>query len=60
LPAGNLAGGKINETKYNKMLDECCDPHVWDRETGYPTKESLKGMGLECMAEDLAKIRKLK
>ncbi|MEW6334428.1 MAG: aldehyde ferredoxin oxidoreductase C-terminal domain-containing protein [Thermodesulfobacteriota bacterium] len=36
IPQGALAGGKMDEAKYNRMLDEYDDLHGWVRETGFP------------------------
>ncbi len=59
VPRGNLAGYKIDEDKYNKMLDEYYDLHHWDRETSYPTRKALVDLGLESVANDLEAIGKL-
>ena len=59
VPKGNLAGFKIDEAKWNKMLDDYYDLHGWDRETSYPTRKSLAGFGLESVADDLEAIGKL-
>lgn len=60
IPSGTLAGWKIDEEKYNKMLDEYYDLHGWDRETSYPTRKALSDLGLKEVADDLEKIGKLK
>ncbi len=59
LKTGNLAGWKIDEEKYNKMLDEYYDLHGWDRETSYPKRDSLTDLGIDYVAKDLEKIGKL-
>jgi aldehyde:ferredoxin oxidoreductase len=60
IPTGPLAGWKMDEQKYNKMLDDYYDLHGWDRETSYPKRRTLVDLGLESVAEDLAKIGKLR
>ena len=57
---GDLAGWKIDEPMWNKMLDEYYDLHRWDRETSFPTRKTLVGLGLENVAADLEKIGKLR
>ena len=60
IPTGPLAGWKMDEQKYNKMLDDYYDLHGWDRETSYPKRQTLVDLGLGSVAEDLAKIEKLR
>ncbi len=60
IKTGNLAGWKMDEDKYNKMLDDYYDLHGWDRETSYPKRQTLLDLGLEYVADDLAKIGKLR
>jgi aldehyde:ferredoxin oxidoreductase len=59
IPTGKLAGWKIDKKKYNEMLDEYYDLHGWSRQTSYPKRKTLMDLGLEKVAEDLAKIGKL-
>jgi aldehyde:ferredoxin oxidoreductase len=60
IPSGELAGWKMDEERYNRMLDEYYDLHGWDRETSYPTLETLMDLGLDYVANDLEKIGKLR
>jgi aldehyde:ferredoxin oxidoreductase len=60
IPTGPLAGWKMDENKYNTMLDDYHDLHGWDRETSFPKRETLANLGLEYVADDLDKIGKLK
>jgi aldehyde:ferredoxin oxidoreductase len=60
IPTGNFAGWKMDEEKFNKMLDEYYDLHGWDSETSFPTKKTLVDLGLEYVANDLEKIGKLR
>jgi aldehyde:ferredoxin oxidoreductase len=59
VPSGPLTGWKMDAAKFNRMLDEYYDRHGWDRETGFPTRETLAALGLEDVADDLEKIGKL-
>jgi aldehyde:ferredoxin oxidoreductase len=59
IPTGRLAGWKIDEAKWNEMLDEYYEIHGWDRQTGYPTRKTLEDLGLKKAAEDLERIGKL-
>ena len=59
IPTGSMAGWKMDEDKYNQMLDEYYDLHGWDRETSYPTRETLEKLGLDYVADDMQKIGKL-
>ena len=58
--SGNLAGWKMDEKKYNEMLDEYYDLHGWDRETSFPKRETLVELDLPHVADDLEKIGKLR
>jgi aldehyde:ferredoxin oxidoreductase len=60
IPAGKLAGWKVDEEKFNQMLDEYYDLHGWDRETSFPLRKTLVDLDLEYVAEDLKKIGKLR
>jgi aldehyde:ferredoxin oxidoreductase len=60
IKTGNLAGWKMDEAKYNKMLDEYYDLHGWDRETSFPKRQTLIDLDLEYVADDLEKIGKLR
>ena len=60
IPAGKLAGWKIDENRYNEMLDEYYDLHGWDRETSFPKRETLEALGLEDVANDLEEIGKVR
>jgi len=59
IPTGNLAGLKIDEGEWNKMLDEYYDLHGWDRIKSFPTKKTLIDLGLEDVVNDLTNIGKL-
>jgi aldehyde:ferredoxin oxidoreductase len=59
IPSGPLAGWKMDEAKFNGMLDEYYELHGWDTETGYPTRSALAALGLSSVADDLQKLGKL-
>lgn len=59
IPTGPMAGWKFDREKYDRMLDEYYELHGWDRETSFPTRATLTGLGLEGVADDLARIGKL-
>ena len=60
IPTGALAGRKMDQEKFNRMLDEYYDLHGWDRETSFPKRKTLADFGLEYVADDLEKIGKLR
>jgi aldehyde:ferredoxin oxidoreductase len=45
--------------KMNKMLDEYYALHGWDRETSWPTRETLAALNLSDVADQLARVGKL-
>jgi aldehyde:ferredoxin oxidoreductase len=60
IPGGGLAGWKIDEKKYNQMLDDYYELHGWDRQTSFPKKKTLMELGLGYVADDLEKVGKLR
>ncbi len=60
IATGSVAGWRIDEAKWNMMLDIYYDLHGWDRATSFPKKETLVNIGLEYVADDLQKIGKLR
>ena len=60
ISGGALAGWKMDEGKYNQMLDDYYDLHGWDRQTSYPKRETLVELGLGSVAGDLEKMGKLR
>lgn len=60
IKTGSLAGWKIDLEKFNRMLDDYYELHGWDRETSFPKRKTLLDLDLEYVAEDLAKIGKLR
>lgn len=59
IPSGNLAGWKLDEKKYNEMLDEYYELHGWNKQNSFPTRASLEELDLACVADDLESIGKL-
>jgi aldehyde:ferredoxin oxidoreductase len=59
IKSGNLAGWKMDEAKYNEMLDEYYDLHGWDRATSFPKRQTLVDLDLQTVADDLEKSGKL-
>jgi len=57
--SGPYKGFKIEENKYNKMLDEFYELWEWDKETGMQTRTGLEKLGLKDVAEKIAKQGKL-
>ncbi len=60
IPTGGLEGWKIDEQRWNGMLDDYYDLHGWDGATSFPRRETLVELGLEGVADDLARIGKLR
>jgi aldehyde:ferredoxin oxidoreductase len=60
VPFGSLEGWKMDEAKWNGMLDDYYTIHGWDKETSYPKRETLQALGLGEVADDLEKIGKLR
>lgn len=59
IPTGKLKGWKIDKAAYDRLLNEYYALHGWDKETSYPTRETLVKYGLGYVADDLEKIGKL-
>ncbi len=60
IPSGSLAGWKMDEARFNKMLDEYYELHGWDKETSFPTRKTLEDVDLKSVADDLERIGKLR
>ena len=56
---GPRSGDRIHLDEYNKMLDAYYTMRGWDKETGRPTRLKLKALGLEYIADELAKCGQL-
>lgn len=59
IPSGPREGFKIDEIKYNFMLDEYYEMHGWDPQTSYPTRDAYRKYGLDYIADDMENIGKL-
>jgi aldehyde:ferredoxin oxidoreductase len=59
IPSGDHAGWKMDEEKFDKLLDDYYDLHGWDKKTSWPKRETLVDLGLADVADDLEKIGKL-
>lgn len=59
IPSGNLAGWKLDEEKYNEMLDEYYELHGWNKQNSFPTRSTLEELDLACVADELEFIGKL-
>lgn len=53
IPDGPAKGKYMPKETLDKLLDEYYDARGWDKETGYPTKETLVRLGLEDVVKDL-------
>jgi len=53
IPAGRLAGWKIDYDKWNAMLDNYYELHGWDKKTSYPEKETLDKLGIGYAYKDI-------
>jgi aldehyde:ferredoxin oxidoreductase len=59
IPTGRLAGWKLDEAKYNEMLDEYYDLHGWNKKNSFPRRRTLEDPDLAHVADDLERIGKL-
>ena len=57
--SGHYKGFKIDENKYNEMLDEFYELWGWDKKTGKQTKIGLERLGLKNIARKILKYGKL-
>jgi len=55
---GPYKGAVLDRKKWEKAIDEYYRLHRWDKETGFPSNEVLKELGLDFVAEQLEKARK--
>jgi aldehyde:ferredoxin oxidoreductase len=58
MSSGPAKGMHLTEEKVNRMLDEYYELRGWDQ-NGIPTEAKLRELGLEKVAEDLKKVRKI-
>ena len=57
--SGPRRGMTTPQKELDLMLDEYYELHGWDRATGWPKKETLESLGLEKVAEELARFGKI-
>ncbi|MEW6662511.1 MAG: aldehyde ferredoxin oxidoreductase family protein [Bacillota bacterium] len=57
IPGGPSAGKVITPEILNKLLDEYYEERGWDKNTGYPTAQTLKRLGLEQVIKDIYPLR---
>ncbi len=55
-PSGPYKGAKLDEEKFKEMVKKYYELRGWDEE-GVPTPEKLRELGLEDVAEEIAKIK---
>lgn len=56
---GPMEGQSLDREKWGRLLDRYYDIHGWDKKTGWPRKETLLKLGLEEIADKLAKYNRL-
>jgi len=59
VPSGPYKGQRLERDKFDRMLDDYYAVVGWDRATGVPTRETLEGLGLHDVAEELRAMGKL-
>jgi len=52
-------GQTVSPEEFSKLVDMYYDIWGWDRETGWPTRETWIRCGLEDVAEEMEKLGKL-
>jgi aldehyde:ferredoxin oxidoreductase len=55
VPGGPLKGASIDKEKFEKMLEDYYEMRGWDKETGVPTSERLRSLGVGEIAKDMEK-----
>ena len=60
IKSGPRAGYKCDKKEWDKMLDRFYELHDWDRKTGWQTRRCLVELGMEDIADQLQKARRLK
>jgi len=59
ITGGPLEGARIERAKFETMLDEYYTEHNWDVVTGLQTRSALASLGLDSIADDLARTGRL-
>ena len=57
--SGEFKGEHLPHSKWDTMLDEYYEIHGWDKETSWPTEETLKSLDLEEFVDDLRRLGRL-
>lgn len=53
---GKYSGATIDKAQWTQMLEQYYRTRGWDTRSGIPTQETLHSLGLDDVAEDLAKL----
>jgi len=59
LPDGQYRGQRIGKEELQSMLDNYYEIRGWDKRTGIPTRERLKDLGLDFVADQLTALGRL-
>lgn len=57
VPSGPTKGSKIDREEFERWLDRYYEERGWDKQTGIPTSEKLRELGLEEVDEEISQIR---
>lgn len=55
VPSGPYKGEYLDKALFSKMIDDYYDIVGWDKKTGAPYRNTLEGLGLKCVADELSK-----
>ncbi len=59
ISAGAYAGAILDESGYNRMLDDYYAAHGWDSATSWQTEACLQGLEMPLIIEKLATVGRL-
>ena len=59
VPSGPYKGERLTQEGMDKMLDDYYSVVGWDRKTGAPTRKTLEDLGLQDVADELARMGKI-
>jgi aldehyde:ferredoxin oxidoreductase len=59
IPSGSAKGVKIDQEKWDSLLDEYYEMNNWDKKTAFPTRRCLEDLDLKQIADDLEKAERL-
>lgn len=60
VPSGPYKGERLEQEGMDRMLDDYYRVVGWDRETGVPTRKTLEELGLSDVADELARMGKIR